>query len=47
MFGLRFWLCCVYVFLFYLFIYLLRSAFHVGMCLSVGPVHCVRDPQPL
>ena len=34
---------CVCVFLFIIF--LLRSAFHVEFCLSMGPVYCARDSQ--
>ena len=32
---------------FLIYFYLLRSTFHVGFCLLVGPVHCALDQLPL
>ena len=48
-FGLRFWFVRLrFPFSFSLFIYLfIEKRFHVGVCLSVGPMHCARDPLPL
>ena len=37
---------CVCVCVFQFFFFFLRSAFHVGMCLSVDLVHCVWDLLP-
>ena len=29
------------------FFFFLGNAFHMGLCLSVGPTHCAQDPLPL